>query len=147
MNNGASTGEQPQQAKRDPRQAANELLARITSRDAEGAASLFAEQVDFLCAGSKRVPWIRPRRTRADMADFFATMNAHFLPEATSATLSTVVVDNEHVVIIGRVSRRLKSNGEGFTIPFALHLAVVDGLIVRYHIYEDSLTVATAVAA
>jgi hypothetical protein len=32
-------------------------------------AELFAEEVDFMCAGSEKVPWIRPRRTREDMAD------------------------------------------------------------------------------
>ncbi len=48
---------------------------------------------------------------------------------------------------MGHVSQRLKSNGKAFTIPFALHLAVSAGLITRYHVYEDSLTVAEAVTA
>jgi uncharacterized protein len=49
--------------------------------------------------------------------------------------------------VIGHVSQRLKSNGRAFTIPFALHLTVSDGRITRYHVYEDSLTVAEAVTA
>ena len=39
------------------------------------------------------------------------------------------------------------SNGTAYTSPFALHLTVEDGLITRYHIYEDSLTVAHALSA
>lgn len=124
-----------------------ELLNRMASDDADMTAELFAEELDFLCAGSERVPWIRPRRTREDMADFFATMNASFVPEDRSASVSGFLVDGEDAMVMGHVSQRLKSNGEAFTIPFALHLTVSSGLITRYHIYEDSLTVAEAVTA
>lgn len=124
-----------------------ELLSRMASGDAGTTAELFAEEVDFLCAGSEDVPWIRPRRTREDMADFFATMNESFVPEERSATVSRILVDGEDAVVMGYVSQRLKSNGRAFTIPFALRLTVSDGLITRYHVYEDSLTVAEAVRA
>lgn len=124
-----------------------ELLNRMASGDAEKTAELFTEEVDFLCAGSEKVPWIQPRRTRADMADFFATMNASFVPEDRSASVSSFLVDEEDAVVMGCVSQRLRSNGEAFTTPFALHLTVCDGLITRYHIYEDSLTVTEAVTS
>lgn len=129
------------------RDTVEELLSRMASGDAGTTAELFAEEVDFLCAGSEDVPWIRPRRTREDMADFFATMNESFVPEERSATVSRILVDGEDAVVMGYVSQRLKSNGRAFTIPFALRLTVSDGLITRYHVYEDSLTVAEAVRA
>jgi ketosteroid isomerase-like protein len=47
--------------------------------------------------------------------------------------------DNSH--------QAFKSNGRAFTIPFALHLTVTEGRITRYHVYEDSPTVAEALAA
>jgi hypothetical protein len=88
-----------------------ELLSRMASGDADITAEIFAQEVDFMCAGSERVPWIRPRRTRQDMADFFASMNASFVPEARSASVSAFLVDGENAVVMGRVSQRLKSNG------------------------------------
>lgn len=124
-----------------------ELLSRMSSTDAGMAAEMFAQEVDFMCAGSEQVPWIRPRRSRQDMEDFFASMGASFVPEDRSASVSTFLVDGEDAVVMGHVSQRLKSNGRAFTIPFALHLTVCEGLISRYHIYEDSLTVAEAVTA
>ena len=63
------------------------------------------------------------------------------------ASVSRCLVDGEDAVVLGHVSQRLKSNGKAFTIPFALHLNVSGGLITRYHVYEDSLTVAEAVTA
>src|SRR5215217_4798132 len=101
-----------------------ELLRRMASGDAETTAELFTEEVDF-----------------------FGTMNANFVPEDRAASISGFLVDGEDAVVMGHVSQRLKSNGRAFTIPFALHLTVSDGLITRYHIYEDSLTVAEAVTA
>lgn len=130
------------------RQIAEELLSRIASRDPGAAAELFGDGVDFSCAGSPAAPWIRPRRTRQDMADFFDAMNAHFIADDTSASLSAFVVDGADAVVMGHVSQRLRSNGNAFTTPFALHLTVgPDGLIIGYHVYEDSLTVAEAIGA
>ena len=129
------------------RETVGELLSRMASGDAGTTAELFAEEVAFQCAGSEEVPWIRPRRTREDMADFFATMNENFVPKDRSASVSALLVDGKDAVVMGHVSQRLRSNGRAFTIPFALHLTVSDGLITRYHVYEDSLTVAEAVTA
>jgi ketosteroid isomerase-like protein len=124
----------------------DDLLGRIASGDAEKTAELFAERVDFACAGTEEAPWIRPRQSREDMADFFRSMNESFVPEDRSASLSAFLVDEEDAVVVGRISQRLKSNGRAFTSPFALHLTVTDGLITRYHVYEDSLAVAEAVS-
>ena len=129
------------------RDTVEELLRRMASGNAETTAELFAEEVDFMCAGSEKVPWIRPRRTRKDMADFFGTMNASFVPGDRSASVSGFLVDGEDAVVMGHVSQRLKSNDKVFTIPFALHLTVSGGLITRYHVYEDCLTGAEAVMA
>jgi ketosteroid isomerase-like protein len=129
------------------RDTVEELLSRMASADAGMTAQLFAEEVDFMCAGSEKVPWIRPRRTREDMADFFASMNASFFPEDRSASVSELLLDGQDAVVMGQVSQRLLSNGKAFTIQFALHLTVSEGMITRYHVYEDSLTVAEAVTA
>ncbi len=126
------------------RKAVEELLGRMASSEAEAIAEIFAPEVDFSCAGS--APWIQPRRTREDMADFFGEMNASFVPEDRAATVSDLLVDGQDAVVMGHVTQRLKSNGKSFTIPFALRLTVSEGEISRYYVYEDSLTVAKAVA-
>lgn len=128
----------------DTREVVEELLTRMASGDAEAIAALFAPKVDFMCAGS--APWIKPRHTREDMADFFSKMDASFVPEERSASVSGLLVDGKDAVVMGHVTQRLKSNGKSFTIPFALRLTLSEGGITHYHVYEDSLTVAKAVA-
>ena len=127
------------------RKTAEDFLTRLKSGDASQTAALFADKVDFLCAGTEEAEWIRPRETREAMEEMFSTMQAHFDPESRSASLTSFLVDGNDAVITGHISQRLRSNNVAFTIPFALHLTVVDGEINRYHIYEDSLTVANAV--
>ncbi|MGH3088063.1 MAG: nuclear transport factor 2 family protein [Rubrobacteraceae bacterium] len=72
------------------REVVEELLGRMAHGEAEAIADLFASDVDFSRAGN--APWIKPRRSREDMADFFAEMDASFVPEERSASVSTVLV-------------------------------------------------------
>lgn len=129
------------------RHIAEDFLHRLASGDARHTAAIFADEVDFLCAGADEVPWIRPRETRADMEELFGALQAAFMPEDRAADLSLFVVDGDEAVIMGHITQRLRSNGRTMSFPFALRLTVQDGQITRYHIYEDSLTVADAVRA
>ena len=129
------------------RETAEDFLTRLAAGDAAHTAAIFADDVDFLCAGSEDVPWIRPRNTREDMEDLFDSLQAAFVPEDRSADLSLFVADGNEVVIMGHIAQRLRSNDRKMAFPFALRLTVEDGQITRYHIYEDSLTVADAVRA
>lgn len=124
---------------------AEEFLVRLAVGHAAHTAELFAEDVDFLCAGTDDAEWIRPRNSRGGMFEMFDTMQKSFDPDGRDASLTSFLVDGEDAVITGKVTQRLRSNDVSFTIPFALHLTIRDGLITRYHIYEDSLTVAEAV--
>ncbi|SFP37140.1 hypothetical protein SAMN05421810_102387 [Amycolatopsis arida] len=137
------------------RDVAEELLARMDGGTPEHIAELFAPTVDWLAAGSPAVSWLRPRRTRAEVAEFFREMATYLVPEERSVEPGHFLVDGEHAVVTGRVSQTVRSNGRAFTIPFAVHLTVRDGLVTtvrdglvtRYHVYEDSYAVAEAVAA
>ncbi|GAB2589359.1 nuclear transport factor 2 family protein [Streptomyces capparidis] len=122
-----------------------EFLVRLGEGDAEHTAELFADEVDCMVAGSPEVPWLRPRRTRADMADLFATMAAHFVPEKRSVTPMAFLVDGENAVLTGHAEQTLRASGRVLSFPFALLLSVRDGRITRYHVFEDSLAVAEAV--
>lgn len=129
------------------REISQEFLARLADGNASHTAALFAEKVDFLCAGTEDAEWIRPRDTREGMEDMSNTMQMSFSPDDRSASLTSFIIDGNDAVITGHVTQRLRSNNVAFTIPFALHLTVESGQITRYHIYEDSLTVANAVRA
>lgn len=135
----------------DTRDIVEELLRRMAEGDHDRTAELFAEPIDWRldwpAEGHPAVPWIRPRSSRADVADHFRSLEAHHVPELNGTSVRWILVDGAHAVVLGEIVQTVRDGGAAYTSPFALHLTVEDGLVTRYHIYEDSLTVARALSA
>ena len=135
----------------ETRDVVEEFLRRLAKGDYDRTAELFAEpidwQIDWPAEGHPAVPWIRPRSSRADVADHFRSLDAHHVPELNGTSVTQVLVDGAHAVVLGTIVQTVRANGTAYTSPFALHLTIEDRLITRYHIYEDSLTVAEALSA
>jgi uncharacterized protein len=133
------------------RATAEEFVRRLGSRDPEGLAELFAEKVDFQldwpADGHPAVPWIRPRSTRADMADLFRELRDTHVPQEGEGRAPTLLVDGADAVVLGEIRQTVRATGVSYTAGYALRLTVDDGLITAYHVYEDSLSVADALTA
>ncbi|GGP86077.1 nuclear transport factor 2 family protein [Saccharothrix coeruleofusca] len=136
---------------RDTRATVTEFLDRLAAGDPDRVAELFAEPVDWQLSwpdeGHPAIPWIRPRSTRAEVADHFRALAEHHVPERNATTVSAIVVEGGNAVLLGRIGQTARATGRSYTAMFALHLTVENGLITRYHIYEDSLSVAAALTA
>ncbi|WP_433174706.1 nuclear transport factor 2 family protein [Actinoallomurus sp. CA-150999] len=132
------------------RAVAREYLRRLVAGDPEHVAEIFAEKVDWRldwpAEGHPAVPWIRPRSSRADVADHFRTIQDFHVPQEQGSAAEEIVVDGPDAVILGEIRQTVKATGEPYTALCAVRLTVEDGLITRYHVYEDSLTVAEALA-
>ncbi|GAB3888894.1 nuclear transport factor 2 family protein [Kibdelosporangium lantanae] len=127
-----------------------DFLGRLAVGDPDRIAELFADtidwQVDWPTAGHPAVPWIRPRSTRADVADHFRDLNTFHVPEKRDDAVPRILVDGVDAVVLGEIHQTVKATGTAYRARYALHLTVDGGVITRYHVYEDSLTVAQAVA-
>ncbi|OLF18422.1 nuclear transport factor 2 family protein [Actinophytocola xanthii] len=126
------------------------FLTRLAEGDPDQIAAVFADEVDWQLAwpaeGHPAVPWIRPRSTRADVADHFRELNAFHVAEKAAAEVTRILVDGTDAVVLGHLRQTVRADGRSYSSPFALHVTVEDGLVTRYHIYEDSLGIATALA-
>jgi ketosteroid isomerase-like protein len=134
------------------REVVNEFLSRLSAgATPDEVAALYAENVDWQVNWPEPehpdVPWIRPRSTRADVADHHRTLAAASVAGEGSAGVSRILIDGDDAVVIGETAQTMRSTGRRFSTSFALHLTVVDGLISRHHVYEDSLAVAEACRA
>ncbi len=125
-----------------------EFLRRLTEGDPDSIADLFADtvdwQLDWPAAGHPAVPWIRQRSTRTDVADHFRALNEFHIPEKRGGATPTVLVDGPDAVVLGDIRQTVKATGRTYSARCALRLTIEDGVITRYHVYEDSLTVAQA---
>jgi len=66
------------------------------------------------------------------------------VPGCAAIAIERVLVDGAEAVVLGEIRRTAGATGRAYRARFALHLTVEDGLVVRHHVYEDSLTVACA---
>ncbi|MDH6622322.1 ketosteroid isomerase-like protein [Streptomyces sp. LBL] len=129
------------------------LLLRIGEGDPERIAELYAERVDWElnwpedAHGGVATPWIRHRATRADAAAHFRALAAHHVPGQAATQIERILVDGADAVVLGEIRQTAAATGRPYRARFALHLTVEDGLILRHHVYEDSLAVARAFAA
>ncbi|CAM5516695.1 nuclear transport factor 2 family protein [Streptomyces abikoensis] len=129
------------------RSAVQLFLARFGEGDPERVADLFAETVDWLIVGDPAaVPWVRARSTRADVAAHFRELGENVTQSAGSPAVEAVLADGRDAVVTGVIDATVRGTGLPFRTPFALRLTVEDGLLTRFHLYEDSLTVARAVS-
>jgi ketosteroid isomerase-like protein len=127
---------------------AEEFLRRMGEGDPDAIAELFAEPVDWRLnwpgGGHPEVPWIRDRSTRADVADHFRTLGDFHAPQKQAGPVPEILVDGASAVVLGEIRQKVRATGLSYVARLALRLTVEDGLISRYHVYEDSLMVAEA---
>ncbi|MFC7547542.1 nuclear transport factor 2 family protein [Plantactinospora sp. GCM10030261] len=134
----------------DTREVVQDLLGRIGEGDPDRIAEAYAERVDWRLdwpaeEHGGEVPWIRPRSTRAEVADHFRSIASHHEQERAAAEIERILVDGPDAVVLGTIVNRVRRTGRDYRAHFALHLTVDgEGLVNRHHIYEDSLSVARA---
>ncbi|MBT2382157.1 nuclear transport factor 2 family protein [Streptomyces sp. ISL-11] len=121
-----------------------EFLVRLGQGDPDRTAALFAETVDWLIAENPVVPWIRPRSSRADVAAHFRELAEGMTPLPGGQAVDVMVVNGGEAMLSGRLAGTARITGKTFHSPFAARLTVEDGLITRYHLFEDSLAIAEA---
>jgi uncharacterized protein len=85
--------------------------------------------------------------TRIAVADHFRALTDGHVATLNRTSVDRILVDGPHAVVLGRIVQTTRRTRVGYTSPFALHLTVDGGLVTRYHIYEDSLTVTRALSA
>ncbi|MEU0970759.1 nuclear transport factor 2 family protein [Streptomyces sp. NPDC005917] len=129
-----------------------ELLRRIGGGAPERIAELYAEDADWRLNWPQDehdrpdTPWITHRSGRAAAAAHYRDLAEHHVPGRADTRIERVLVDGDDAVVLGEIRQTARPTGRSYHARFALHLTVRDGLVVRHHVYEDSLAVARAFA-
>ncbi|MER6669082.1 nuclear transport factor 2 family protein [Amycolatopsis japonica] len=123
----------------------DEFFRRMSTGDADGATELFADSVAWDIPGATElVPWIGPRRNRAEVREFFDLLDKGLVKDRFD--VERVLVDGRHAVATGRLRSTIRSTGKVIQTAFSLEFEVDDdGRITKYLMLEDSWHVANAV--
>lgn len=123
-----------------------EFFARFGAGDLPALLELFTEEVDWNVPGADTVPWTGRRSTKDELTAFFVSAGEEV--EATEQfEVDRIVAEGDTGVAIGRFTHVIRRTGKRFSSEFALHIAVVDGRIRLYHMFEDGHAAAEAFAA
>jgi uncharacterized protein len=126
---------------------ASTLLQRLGGGDADELARLFAESIDWYVPGDPTLPWTGRRSRGADVPEYFHTLWSHLEHNASVVHVDRILVDGADAIILLNWSHVARGTGRRFGAQAALHLTVIDGEIVRLHLYEDTLAVSNAWAS
>jgi ketosteroid isomerase-like protein len=122
---------------RDTAATIGEFFTRFGGGDRPGLLELFAPDVDFAVAGAEDVvPWAGSRSTLAAVDEFLRISLEDVTTEQFD--VAKILVDGEDGVVLGAFAHRIHRTDKVFRSSFALHVRVHNGLIVRYHMFEDS---------
>jgi hypothetical protein len=98
------TVDTPTEHKASTRAKAEDFLRRLGEGNPDRIAELFAEHVNWQLnwpdSGDPAVPWIRPRSTRADVADHFREIAAFHVPEKSAGTASRPAPSSHQVTVV-----------------------------------------------
>ncbi|NJP49550.1 SnoaL-like domain-containing protein [Streptomyces sp. SBST2-5] len=128
------------------REAATALFERLGSGASPDELALhFDDDVDWFIPGDASVvPWIGRKRGRAGVAEFFTQLGREARPE--EFTIETIVGEGSRCVVLGHLRTKVLATGRVIRSDFAFDIEVRDGLITRYHMFEDTFAVAAAFA-
>lgn len=125
-----------------PTQTVQRLFPLLAEGKSAEAAALFADSVSFSIPHPPGVPWVPEVDSADSMRTFFELLRTHV--QAKEFELRQVIAEGDDVVLVGRMVSEVKKTGRDIDTAFALHATVQDGLITRYHLYEDTYAVAKA---
>jgi uncharacterized protein len=119
----------------------NAFLERLQAGDLDGVRELFAEKIDWYVPGEKHLPWAGQCTRREQVPEFFVQLESECVPGESQVQLERILIDGDDAVVFGTYHRRFSKTGRAFDNPEAMHLQVIDGQIVRMHLYEDTAMV------
>jgi uncharacterized protein len=109
----------------------------------ESVAELFSEAVDFDIPGDvASVPWLGRREGRAGVAAFIAEIRRGTRGDIFE--IERIVVDGDIAVILGHFRTLAIATNKMMNSDFAFVFTVVNGLITRFRLLEDSYAVSQA---
>lgn len=128
----------------EARETTLQLFADLRDSHApEELATHFAEDVDWFIPGNTDVvPWIGRKQGRAGVAEFYRQLGD--LVVAERFEIRAVLSEGPRCVVLGDLITLVNASGRRIKSEFAFDIEVRDGLITRYHMFEDTWAVARA---
>ena len=119
---------------------AKQYLELLAKRELDKIIQLFGNKVDWYIPGNELLaPWLGRRSNKEDIKNFFKLLWKNTVP--IDAEIDAILSSNNLVVITGEFSTLMLSANRTVKSMFFIKMVIENGLIVKYHLLEDSFAV------
>ncbi|PFG33928.1 nuclear transport factor 2 family protein [Sanguibacter antarcticus] len=131
-----------------PRDMTNAFLQRLAAQDADGLGELFAETIDWVVPGDRKVtPWAGRRSRKSEVPDYFRDLWAALEPGRSVVSVEALVTEGDDAVVFAVFDHVAATTGRPFHTDVAMRLTVAGGKITRMRLYEDTSAISAAFSA
>jgi ketosteroid isomerase-like protein len=116
----------------------NGFFQGTSQNDVEAIAQYIADDIDFYIAESPYMPWTGKKRGKQEVIIALGQlMDAHELAE-DDFEMDHTFIDGNEAAVFGKAGRTVKATGRKFKEPFVMRFTIINGLITRLLMLEDS---------
>lgn len=109
----------------------------LSEHNIEKIIEMFPEHTDWHVPGNKFLaPWLGTRTTRDQVREFFELL--WHSTETVSATIDHIAVVENVVISSGSFATRMLKTQKVYKSLFFTEITIVEGLIVKYKLLEDT---------
>ena len=110
----------------------------LGERNIEKIIAMFPEALDWYVPGDETIaPWLGARNTCDQVREFFELLWQN--TEAVSAMIDHIAVVGNVVISSGNFVTRMMKTEKVYKSLFFTEITIVEGLIVKYRLLEDTL--------
>jgi ketosteroid isomerase-like protein len=116
----------------------NGFFQGTSQNDVEAIAQYIADDINFYIAESPHMPWTGKKSSKQEVITALRQLtDAHKLAE-DDFEMDHTFIDGNEAAVFGKAGRTVKATGKKFKEPFVMRFTVVNGLITRLLMLEDS---------
>lgn len=108
------------------------------NNDPGAIGNYLAEDIDFYIAESPFLPWTGKKQGKQAVINALEQLIAAHHTDEDDFEMDHTFVDGTEAAVFGRAGRTVKATGKKFKEPFVMRFTIIDGLIIKLMMLEDS---------
>ena len=109
-----------------------------SQNDPKAIALYLAEDIDFYIAESPHMPWTGKKKGKQEVIKALEQLIAAHHTDEDDFEMDHTFIDGTEAAVFGKAGRTVKATGKKFKEPFVMRFTIINGLITKLLMLEDS---------
>lgn len=108
------------------------------NNDPEAIAKYLADDIDFYIAESPYMPWTGKKQGKLEVIAALEQLIAAHRTVEDDFEMDYTFIDGTEAAVFGKAGRTVNATGKKFKEPFVMRFTIINGLIAKLLMLEDS---------